>query len=75
MCLSASALSGVHPQSQFLRLLIQICENQHLTGVPKFKGDAICPVLDQCTALVQAKLKKLSPGKEGFDPDNAQISN
>ena len=42
-------------------------------GVPEFKDDALCPTLDQCTARIQVKLKKVSPEKDGFNPDNVQL--
>ena len=43
-------------------------------GVPESKDDALCPILGQCTACIQARLtKKVSPRKGGFDPDGTQL--
>ena len=47
--------------------------HKHCTGIPEFKNDALCPILDQCTACIQLKLKKVSPGKEGTNPDDVQL--
>ena len=42
-------------------------------GVPEFKDDALCPILDQCTTCIQTQLKKATPGKDGFNPDTVQL--
>ena len=50
-----------------------LAHKRHCKCVPGFKGDAICPVADQCATHIQATLKKVSPRKEGFDPEDIQL--
>ena len=41
--------------------------HKHCKGVPEFKGEPSCPNLDQCTACVQAKLKKVPSGQHSLE--------
>ena len=44
---------------------------KHCKGAPEIRGDSICPILDQCTACVQAKLERVCPGNEGLEPETS----